>query len=323
MATCASDASLPLAEKILNLVPSDVGRPIVNIRPHFDFPYLEPALMEAINAVRPFESEVQDREGRWYSLRILPHKTLDNRIDGAVLLLVDIDVLKRSEQRTKVALDYAESVIETVRQPLLVLNSSLQIERANRSFSRVFHVSPAELQGKSIYEIGGGQWNIPQLRTLIEEVLPNGSAFNDFEVEREFERVGHRTVLLNGRPIAGDGGRPHRILLAFDDVTERKELEKRVEERTAMLREMVQEMEAFTYGVSHDLRSPLRAMLGFVELALEEGGDRLGPQVEDYLRRVVSAASRADRLVQDLFDLQPRLSRQPSPGVYRHRESSA
>ena len=301
----------PLAEKILNLLPTDVGRPILNIRSQFNLPDLEAVLHDVINAVRPYEREVQDKDGRWYSLRILPYKTLDQKIDGAVLLLVDVDALKRSEQLVKTALDYAEAVIETVREPMLVLDANFRIERGNRSFYRVFRVSPAETQGHLLHELGGGAWNIPDLRALLREVLTKNSVFNDFAVERDFERIGHRTILLNGRSIANHGGPPQRMLLAFDDVTEsqqlielqksREELEKRVEERTAMLREMVQEMEAFSYSVSHDLRTPLRAMLGFVDLAIEEGGEGLSPAVKKHLQRVTAAADRADRLVQDLL----------------------
>src|SRR5207248_584356 len=133
--------------------------------PNFHFPDLEAALREVINSVRPRETEVQDNHGRWYSLRLLPYKTLDYRIDGAVLVLVDIDELKRSEQRIRAALDYAQAIVETVREPLLVLTENLQIERGNRSFYQMFGVAPSETQGRLLYEIAGGQWNIPELRT--------------------------------------------------------------------------------------------------------------------------------------------------------------
>jgi two-component system CheB/CheR fusion protein len=291
----------PLAEKMLNLVPTDVGRPITNIRFNFDFPDLEAVILEVINTARPQEKEVQSKDGLWHSLRILPYKTLDNRIDGAVLVLVNIDALKRSEQRIHGALDYAESIIETVREPLLVLKENLQIERANRSFYRIFQASPGETQGQLLSQIGGGQWDDARLRALLEEVLSRNTAFDDFEVEREFERIGHRIMLLNGRPIPGGPEHARRILLAIEDITERKQLEKQVEERTTRFRETVQELEAFSYSISHDLRSPLRAMSGFAELALDLGREQLTPQVKDYLQRVIAGAHRADRLVQDVL----------------------
>jgi two-component system CheB/CheR fusion protein len=215
----------PLAERVLNLVPTDVGRPITNIRPNFEFPELEKAILEVIHEVRPQERDVKDKSGRWFSLRLLPYKTLENNIEGAVLVLVDIDALKRSEQRIQAALDYAEGMIETMREPLLVLDAKLCIERANRSFYQSFRASPAETEGLPLGDIAGGQWNIPTLIARLREVLAKSLAFNDFEVQRDFARIGHRTMLLNGRPIPKEGAPPERILLAIEDVTERKQLE--------------------------------------------------------------------------------------------------
>ncbi|MGO8675370.1 MAG: PAS domain-containing protein [Limisphaerales bacterium] len=292
----------PLAESVLNLVPTDVGRPVTHIRPNFDLPELEGVILEVINTVRPQEKDVQDKEGRWHSLRILPYRTLDNKVDGAVLVLVNIDALKRGEQRIHAALDYSESIIETVREPLVVLNEGLEIERANRSFYRLFQAAPAQTQGRVVSQVGGEQWDDRRLRALLDDVLVRGAAFDDFEFESEFEHIGHRILLLNGRPIPGERDHPRRILLAMEDITERKRLQKGIDERTAQLRAMVQELEAFSYSISHDLRTPLRAMSGFAELALELGGEQLTAQVKDYLQRVIVGGHRADRLVQDVLN---------------------
>ena len=143
----------PLAEKVLNLVPSDAGRPITNIKPNIHFPHLEEFLEKAIEEVRVQNTEVQDKEGRWYSLRAVPYKTLDNKIDGAVLVLVDIDALKRSEERIQAALEYAQGTLETIREPLLVLDGELRVESANRSFYNMFRVSPEETVGRSFVPI--------------------------------------------------------------------------------------------------------------------------------------------------------------------------
>jgi two-component system CheB/CheR fusion protein len=291
----------PLAEKLLNLVATDVGRPIGNIRPNFEFSNLEDALLNVINTVSPRETEVQDKAGHWYSLRLLPYKTLDNKIDGAVMALVDIDALKRSEQRIQAALDYSESIIETVREPLLVLNARLQVELANRSFYDTFRLVPGQTQGCSFHHLSAGQWDIPELRALLQKVLSAGRTFNDFEVAREFEQLGQRNMLLNGRPIPGEGGRPERILLAIEDVTERRQLEQRDKQRTAELRDLVQELETFSYSVSHDLRSPIRAMSGFAHLALQEAGPHVSPRAKNFLERILAGANRADRLIQDVL----------------------
>jgi two-component system, chemotaxis family, CheB/CheR fusion protein len=216
----------PLAEKILNLVSTDVGRPITNINPNFEFPDLKNAILEVINHVRPKEEEVQDKEGRWYSLRLLPYKTSEKKIEGAVLVLVDVDELKRSEQRTKEARDYAEAIVEAVREPLIILDQQLQVESANRSFYKIFQTSPEETGGRFIFEIQGGQWNLPDLRTALHEVLLKNSPFDNFEVMREFQHLGSRTMLLNARPMRSIvDHQSNRILLAIEDVTERKQLE--------------------------------------------------------------------------------------------------
>ena len=126
----------PTAEKILNLMPSDVGRPISDIRLNVSIAELESLLLEVIDTVAVKESELQDKEGRWYSLRVRPYRTLENKIDGAVLVLVDIDTLKRARQ-------YAESIVATVREPLLVLDTNLCVANSQPVFLRYLQGDPA------------------------------------------------------------------------------------------------------------------------------------------------------------------------------------
>ena len=132
---------------------------------------------------------------------------------------------KRTAQQIQEALDYAENVISTIREPLLVLDSDLRLVSANQSFYREFSVTPAETEGKLIYEMCNGQWDIPKLRELLENILPNNTSFEDYEVEHEFPTLGRRTMLLNARRIHNHGAKTQKILLAIEDVTERKRLE--------------------------------------------------------------------------------------------------
>ncbi|MDF3059193.1 MAG: putative two-component sensor histidine kinase protein [Rariglobus sp.] len=215
----------PLAEKVLNLVPTDAGRPITNIKPNIDFPGLEQFIVDAIDQVRTQQTEVQDKDGRWFSLRALPYRTMDNKIDGAVLVLVDIDAVKRSGERIQAALDYAQSTLETVREPLLVLAADLRVESANRSYYTAFGTGPAETSGRFFYEINQGRWNIPRLRLLLQEILPKNTSFDDFEVMYESEHTGPRMLLLNARRVADASDKPGRILLAVEDITERRTVE--------------------------------------------------------------------------------------------------
>lgn len=116
--------------------------------------------------------------------------------------------------------------METVREPLIVLDGDLRVETANRSFYRIFQTSPEETEGRLIYELGNQQWEIPGLRKLLDEILPKSTSFKDFKVEHDFPAIGRRILLLNARRIAQSGNGKQMILLAMEDVTERKQMEK-------------------------------------------------------------------------------------------------
>jgi two-component system, chemotaxis family, CheB/CheR fusion protein len=240
------------AEKIFNLLATDVGRPLSGVRHNLivvnehgsrgndprssattenqsfislaattPFP-LEDLLRDVIDTVRVHEREVRDKDGRWYVLRARPYMTTDNKIDGAVLVLVDIDDLKRSEREAKSARDYAEATIRTARDPLIVLRADLRVNTANEAFYKTFKTTPDQTEGRLIYDLGDQQWNIPKLRILLEEILPRNSFFDDFEVTHDFPQIGRRTMLLNARRQELDDGAAQMILLAIEDVTERQ-----------------------------------------------------------------------------------------------------
>ena len=216
------------AEKQLNLLASDVGRPISHVRHNLEVPDLEPLITEVIDTVRAREREVQDKDGRWFSLRVRPYLTLDNKVDGAVLMLVDIHDLKRSELAIAAAREYAENIIGTMREPLLVLDPDLRVESVNRAFYRTFRVTPADTIGKFIYDLGNRQWDIPEFRALLEEILPQSNTIEDFLVEGAFESLGRRTMLVNARRMHSTAGIQGRIVVAIEDVTERKQAEEKL-----------------------------------------------------------------------------------------------
>ena len=120
---------------------------------------------------------------------------------------------------------YAESIVETIREPLLVLDGDLKIVSANRNFYRTFKVTPDETLGTFLYDLGNKQWDIPKLRELLEEVLPEKEAFDDFKVEHHFESIGYKVMLLNARQIYRKDIGTKMILLAMEDITERNRLE--------------------------------------------------------------------------------------------------
>ena len=119
----------------------------------------------------------------------------------------------------------ALNIVDTVREPLLILDATLRVQSANRAFYQTFHVSPAETEGRLIYELGNGQWDIPDLRTLLEDIVPKSSVFDDFELEHTFPDIGRRVMLLNARKLqAGQHG--ELLVLAMEDVTARRQVQR-------------------------------------------------------------------------------------------------
>ena len=125
-----------------------------------------------------------------------------------------------------------EDIVETAREPLLVLDSDLRVLLANRSFYDSFKVTPEETIGKLIYDLGNRQWDIPKLRTLLEEILPKDNKFDDYEVEHVFSSIGHKIMLLNARRITQKEIGSQMILLAIEDITEKMRLKVEAEAAT-------------------------------------------------------------------------------------------
>src|SRR5207249_7416815 len=138
----------PAAERILKMVPADIGRPIGDVRHTMDVPNLEAMLLEAIGTLGVQHCRAQSREGRWYSVFVRPYRTIDDRIDGAVATFIDIDDATRALERAEHARDFAEAIVETVQHPLLVLDGDLRIQRASTAFFKVFQVSREETHGR-------------------------------------------------------------------------------------------------------------------------------------------------------------------------------
>jgi PAS domain S-box-containing protein len=176
---------------------------------------------------------------------------------------------KRTAQQIQEALDYAENIISTVREPLLVLDSDLRIISANKSFYSKFSMKPEETEGKLIYDIGNREWDIPELKHLLEEILPQNTTFDNFEVEHDFPSTGRRVMILNARRIHDGGEKTQKILLAIEDVTARKQIEQEMtasELRYRRLFETAQDgiliLNAET-GEINDLNPFLLNMLGY------------------------------------------------------------
>jgi two-component system CheB/CheR fusion protein len=143
----------PMAEKVLNLIPTDVDRSIGHINPNIEGANLEQMIAECIDSISPIEREVQDRQGRWYSLRIRPYRSAENKIEGAVLALFDIDAPKRYEASVRSALDLAETLVQNASQPVALLDSALHLRSANPRFAELFGLPVDGFRGRALTEI--------------------------------------------------------------------------------------------------------------------------------------------------------------------------
>jgi two-component system CheB/CheR fusion protein len=213
----------PAAENFLNLLSSDIGRVVTNLRGTLEIPNLKELLRKAIEELNVTVFEIEAANNRWYSVTIRPYRTTDHRIDGAVIAFSDIDSLKRSLDEAQDARDYAEGIVETIWEPLLVLDNQLRVQRAAPRFYQTFQVTQEETEGRLLFDLGSRQWDIPQLRSQLEEVVAHNSSFQNFEVKRNFPQIGYRTMRLNARRIRQKRTNMETILLAIEDVTERQE----------------------------------------------------------------------------------------------------
>lgn len=216
----------PQAAQIVNLTASDVGRPLGHFTTKLNYDRLIEDAREVLDTLVPRDVQVQTTDDGWYHLRVLPYRTADNVIAGIVMTFADVTRTKHLEQllineRTECqsARDYAQSIIATIRAPLVVLDGELRIVSASAAFYETFQVLPGDTAGQLIYEIGDGQWNIAGLRQLLEEVLPKDTRFEDFRVEHTFPMVGHKVLLLSARQVASGAEAARLILLTMEDIT--------------------------------------------------------------------------------------------------------
>ena len=208
------------------------------------------------------------------------------------------------------AQEYSESIINTVREPLIVLDQDLRVVTVSRSFYEVFKVKPEETVGQLIYDLGNKQWDIPKLRELLEDILPQKAIFDDYEVEHDFLGIGRRIMLLNARQIQRVSGKERIILLAIEDITERKEIENGLEKAHEELKVLAEELKRvarakseFLANMSHELRTPLNSINGFSEVLYDETFGPLNEKQKKYVNNVLTSGKHLLLLINQILDM--------------------
>ena len=225
------------------------------------------------------------------------------KLDRELILLAIEDVTDRQQSAHLLSqVEHAQEVVDTVREPLLILDANLRVHSANRAFYQTFAVTAEETENQLIYELGNGQWNIPDLRTLLEDILPMSSVFNDYELEHEFPEIGRRIMLLNARQLR-QGSHAELLVLAMEDVTERRRVESEIGKAKEAAETANRTKSLFLANMSHELRTPLNAILGFSEMLQDEAAERDLMEFNADLQKITTAGRHLLGLINDILDL--------------------
>jgi two-component system CheB/CheR fusion protein len=281
----------PSAQRLFNFIPTDIGRPFTDLHGNFEVSQLEPMILEVLETLNTKEQEIQTAAGYWYNIRIRPYRTTENQIDGVTMVLQDIDALKRYTTSLESARNYAETIIETVQIPLVVLDADLRVNAANRAFYQTFQVSEVETIQMLLFELGNGQWDIPELRSMLNGILAGELAVQHFEVNHDLEQIGHKNMLLNACKLHREDN-TDMILLAILDVTERTARQQAEAASRAK--------DEFLSNLSHELRNPLTSLLAWVQLLRSRNCDEA--TVDRALEAVEQNGRLLNYLIEDILD---------------------
>ncbi|MGI2176622.1 sensor histidine kinase [Shewanella frigidimarina] len=207
-------------------------------------------------------------------------------------------------------LEYSESIVNTVREPLIVLDHDLRVVTASRSFYDFFKENHKDTVGKLIYDLGNNQWNIPKLRELLETILPQKTSFDDYRVEHNFKTIGWRTMLLNARQIKQSQSKARIILLSIEDVTERSAIQEGLVKANNALEVLTSDLESaarvkseFLANMSHELRTPLNSINGFSEVLYDETFGPLNNKQKQYVKNILVSGNHLLLLINEILDM--------------------
>ncbi len=275
----------------------------------WDIPALRQLLTDVLEKQETVEAFEVDHEFQYIGHKVMilnARKVLNEDSRSNTILLAIEDVTARVELERIKERDHLlnQGIIATIREPLIVMDGTLKVLNASRSFYKTFKAVPEETIGNLLFDLGNGQWDIPALRQLLTDVLEKQETVEAFEVDHEFQYIGHKVMILNARKVLNEDSRSNTILLAIEDVTARVELERTKE---VFKNEAVRANKAkseFLASMSHDLRTPLNAIMGFSEMMSERTFGPLGdPHYEDYSKDILDSGRFLISLIDDVLDL--------------------
>ncbi|MCC3157655.1 PAS domain-containing protein [Hymenobacter sp. 15J16-1T3B] len=210
----------PPVERIISLLPTDLGRPITHFASNLRYEGLVNDVRQVLDRLVSVETNIQTHNGEWFAMRILPYRTLDNYISGAVITFIDITALKTLEEQLKASTAFAESIIENLREPLLVLDREGRVLTVNRPFAQAFGVEVDQAKGQPLTQLNRGAWRLPELQQAIGQLLETGQGFDDLTISTHFADLGERRLQLYGRNITSAGAQTGQLLLGVSRIEE-------------------------------------------------------------------------------------------------------
>ncbi len=271
----------PAAERLFNVRGADAGRPIGDIRLRLG-ENLDSLMRRVIATAHGEEMELLDREGRWNVLRVRPYRTRDNRIEGVVLTMLDIDELHRAQTAADQARELAESIVESVQVPLLVLKSDLRVRVANQAFLSAYGRRPADVEDRALDEIDEAQWSLPEFKRALTRLSNEETSSEELECLQDIPGAGRRTVLINAKRVRQQS--EHQILIAVQDITAHKDAEQIMAKEQARLKRSVEQVATALLETEDALRlsrEELRALSGSLLRAQDEERRRVSRELHD------------------------------------------
>lgn len=264
----------PPMERLLNIRDTDVGRPISEIRLQLSVENVQPILLDVLDTLGTREIEVRDRDGRWHLLRVRPYRTAENKIEGLVVLLVDIDQLRSSQQDLRNARDFASSVAQSVPVPVVVLGMDCSIRVINKAFRELTQMKESELSGRSLPDLVGHLWGLNDFKGKLKELF-HAELGTLLQFEHQSTTSQNKTLMIKGQALPIDGDRV--LLLTLEDITSRRDTEEMISRQRNALQNEVEVKDRTLLRAQEQLRE-LAAHLFTVQ---EEERQRVARELHD------------------------------------------
>jgi two-component system CheB/CheR fusion protein len=293
----------PATIDVFNIREIDAGRPLSDVTSRLVYSRVIKDSQGVLRTLRPRETEVQRDDGYWYSMRISPYLTAQNVVGGLVMSFLDINEPKKVSESLRETSDYLENLLNSANAPIIVWNAQLRITRFNRAFERLTGRSADQVLGKKV-DILIPKAERDKALAKIHATVNKGEHLEAVEIPIQHVDGSIRTVLWNSATIFNaDGNTVLATIAQGQDITDRKQMEAALKLRNSEIEAINEELEAFDYSVSHDLKAPLRSIEGFARALSEDYADRLDDQGRDYLRRVMDASHKMGQLTDGLLQL--------------------